>query len=154
MILSACNKNGPTLRSPGENFPTKGALGLRHVGYGIPTELFGPFVSSAIEKIRLGKRRKELPYSPLKNYRDDIELPILGGTQTMQTYDKFEGFPLQNALFGLGIWWPWTNMSLKSSGLEDYFPCEMACFFGDMFVFGDVDGNRKHIHRVNFWFPC
>ena len=28
------------------------ALGLRHVGYGIPTELFGPFVSSAIEKIR------------------------------------------------------------------------------------------------------
>lgn len=28
------------------------ALGLRHVGYGIPTELFGPFVSAAIEQIR------------------------------------------------------------------------------------------------------
>lgn len=28
------------------------ALGLRHVGYGIPTELFGPFVSSAIECFR------------------------------------------------------------------------------------------------------
>lgn len=31
------------------------ALGLRHVGYGIPTELFGPFVSAAIEKIRSGR---------------------------------------------------------------------------------------------------
>ncbi|CAJ1356218.1 unnamed protein product [Effrenium voratum] len=29
------------------------ALGLRHVGYGIPTELFGPFVSAAIENIRM-----------------------------------------------------------------------------------------------------
>merc|ERR1719183_1363230 len=25
------------------------ALGLRHVGYAIPTELFGPFVSAAVE---------------------------------------------------------------------------------------------------------
>lgn len=38
------------------------ALGLRHVGYGIPTELFGPFVSSAIEAMKLMARpeRKEL----------------------------------------------------------------------------------------------
>eukprot|EP00930_Biecheleria_cincta_P070401 TRINITY_DN58038_c0_g1_i1.p1 TRINITY_DN58038_c0_g1~~TRINITY_DN58038_c0_g1_i1.p1 ORF type:complete len:1102 (-),score=195.31 TRINITY_DN58038_c0_g1_i1:142-3447(-) len=28
------------------------ALGLRHVGYGIPTELFGPFVTSCIEALR------------------------------------------------------------------------------------------------------
>ena len=59
IILSACNKK----RVLSVRSPTKGALGLRHVGYGIPTELFGPFVSSAIEKIRSGsKRRKELLY--------------------------------------------------------------------------------------------
>lgn len=28
------------------------ALGLRHVGYAIPTELFAPFVSSAVETVR------------------------------------------------------------------------------------------------------
>ncbi|CAE8694334.1 unnamed protein product, partial [Polarella glacialis] len=28
------------------------ALGLRHVGYGVPTELFGPFVTSCIEVVR------------------------------------------------------------------------------------------------------
>ena len=28
------------------------ALGLRHVGYGIPTEFFAPFVSSAVEAVK------------------------------------------------------------------------------------------------------
>merc|ERR1719464_1795051 len=28
------------------------ALGLRHVGYGIPTELFGPFVTSCVQVVR------------------------------------------------------------------------------------------------------
>lgn len=28
------------------------ALGLRHVGYGIPTELFGPFVSACVEEVQ------------------------------------------------------------------------------------------------------
>lgn len=35
-------------------------------------------------------------------------------------------------------------MSLKSSGLEDYFPFEMACFFWDMLVFGDVDATLDY----------
>merc|ERR1719277_953946 len=29
------------------------ALGLRHVGYGIPTELFGPFVSGCVQVVRV-----------------------------------------------------------------------------------------------------
>ena len=29
------------------------ALGLRHVGYAIPTELFAPFVSCAVEAVRM-----------------------------------------------------------------------------------------------------
>merc|ERR1719151_279993 len=28
------------------------ALGLRHVGYGIPTDLFGPFVSACVQVVR------------------------------------------------------------------------------------------------------
>merc|ERR1719506_907365 len=28
------------------------ALGLRHVGYGIPTELFGPFVTACVKVVR------------------------------------------------------------------------------------------------------
>merc|ERR1719356_2445279 len=28
------------------------ALGLRHVGYGIPTELFGPFVTACVQVVR------------------------------------------------------------------------------------------------------
>merc|ERR1719150_2725796 len=28
------------------------ALGLRHVGYGIPTDLFGPFVTACVQVIR------------------------------------------------------------------------------------------------------
>merc|ERR1719436_1973573 len=28
------------------------ALGLRHVGYGIPTELFGPFVTGCVQVVR------------------------------------------------------------------------------------------------------
>merc|ERR1719150_677249 len=29
------------------------ALGLRHVGYGIPTELFGPFVTACVQVVRM-----------------------------------------------------------------------------------------------------
>ena len=33
------------------------AVGLRHVGYGIPTELFGPFVTSCIEVLTRLQRK-------------------------------------------------------------------------------------------------
>ena len=39
---------------------------------------------------------------PLKIYRDH-EIAHLGGTQTMQMYDGFDGFSLDSALFGLVI---------------------------------------------------
>mmetsp|Transcript_36930 Transcript_36930/g.86549 ORF Transcript_36930/g.86549 Transcript_36930/m.86549 type:complete len:1416 (-) Transcript_36930:112-4359(-) len=37
------------LREPAKMVDDVSALGLRHVGYGIPTELFGPFVSACVE---------------------------------------------------------------------------------------------------------
>ena len=30
------------------------ALGLRHVGYGVPIELFGPFTDSCVQVMKLG----------------------------------------------------------------------------------------------------
>lgn len=41
------------------------ALGLRHVGYAIPTELFAPFVSSAVETVR-GKTTDEVAESAFR----------------------------------------------------------------------------------------
>ena len=28
------------------------AIGLRHVGYGVPTDLFGPYVTAAVQVVR------------------------------------------------------------------------------------------------------
>ena len=42
---------------------------------------------------------------------------------------------------------PELTCPLKSSGLEDYFPFEMAWFLGDMLVFGGVDGIWKYIRK-------
>lgn len=39
-------------RRPHEMVDDISALGLRHVGYGIPTELFGPYVSASVEVLR------------------------------------------------------------------------------------------------------
>ncbi|CAE8717868.1 unnamed protein product, partial [Polarella glacialis] len=39
-------------RDPKKMVEDLSALGLRHVGYGIPTELFAPFVSGAVEMVR------------------------------------------------------------------------------------------------------
>ena len=60
----------------------------------------------------------------------------------MQMYDKFEGVSPSKCSVWVGN--TWTNMSLKSSGLEDYFPFEMACFFWDMLVFEDVDATLDY----------
>jgi len=40
------------LRDPWKMVDDLSALGLRHVGYGIPTDLFAPFVTAALEVIR------------------------------------------------------------------------------------------------------
>ena len=55
------------------------ALGLRHVGYGIPTELFGPFVSAAIEaRIWIGAGLGGSEASPRDGLSDSINSWIMG----------------------------------------------------------------------------
>ena len=39
-------------RTPKKMVEELSGLGLRHVGYGVPTELFSPYVSAAVEVIR------------------------------------------------------------------------------------------------------
>ena len=49
---SATNLSLKLLQDPWRMVDDVSALGLRHVGYGIPTEMFGPFTEAAVEALR------------------------------------------------------------------------------------------------------
>ena len=49
---SATNMSLKLLQDPWQMVDDVSALGLRHVGYGIPTEMFGPFTEAAVEALR------------------------------------------------------------------------------------------------------
>ncbi|CAE7785803.1 KIF3A, partial [Symbiodinium pilosum] len=49
---SATNMSLKLLQDPWQMVDDVSALGLRHVGYGIPTEMFGPFTEAAVDALR------------------------------------------------------------------------------------------------------
>mmetsp|Transcript_33986 Transcript_33986/g.79147 ORF Transcript_33986/g.79147 Transcript_33986/m.79147 type:complete len:1138 (-) Transcript_33986:44-3457(-) len=49
---SATNMSLKLLQDPWRMVDDVSALGLRHVGYGIPTEMFGPFTEAAVDALR------------------------------------------------------------------------------------------------------